>query len=172
MANDNLISLIDALLDLDEKGALVPHGIGGHARTLLQRCKEELNTRPAAPVEGLETMGYVTPEWIANRCLSHTINSKPSPAWTEAVVTRSQAEAIVADWKRRAEYAERELANSILKSKSLEADNAALTAQVKEYVEARNDYEDLVCKKGSRIWPLDPIVTRHNQARVALEGQP
>ncbi|QWK79144.1 hypothetical protein [Ochrobactrum sp. BTU1] len=55
----NLISLIDALLDLDAKGALVPHGIGGHARTLFQRCKEELNTRPAEPVEGLENLGRV-----------------------------------------------------------------------------------------------------------------
>ena len=31
----NLVSNAQALLDLDRDGALVPHGIGGHARTII-----------------------------------------------------------------------------------------------------------------------------------------
>jgi len=34
--NKALIACIEALLRLDAAGALVPHGIGGHARTLLE----------------------------------------------------------------------------------------------------------------------------------------
>ncbi len=94
------------------------------------------NTRHAAPVEGLETVGYVTPEWISNRCLSHTINYEPSPAWTEAVVTRSQAEAIIAAERERADAVHKADAKAFLSMNSryekAEADNAALAARVKE----------------------------------------
>jgi len=37
-----LVSCIGALLALDEKGALAPHGIGGHARTLLSASAERI----------------------------------------------------------------------------------------------------------------------------------
>ena len=37
--DDLLIQSIDALLEMDAKGILVPHGIGGHARTLLKAAK-------------------------------------------------------------------------------------------------------------------------------------
>lgn len=40
-----LIQQIDSLLHLDAKGVLSPHGIGGLARELLEKCKIELNTR-------------------------------------------------------------------------------------------------------------------------------
>lgn len=36
--NKLLKESIEALLELDNAGALVPHGIGGHARTLLMSC--------------------------------------------------------------------------------------------------------------------------------------
>lgn len=36
MNNDSFVSNAQALLDLDKDGALVPHGIGGHARSLLE----------------------------------------------------------------------------------------------------------------------------------------
>ncbi|KAB0538085.1 hypothetical protein [Pseudochrobactrum saccharolyticum] len=52
-----LISQIDSLLALDANGCLVPHGIGGLARELLERCQVELNTRatPSAdPLAGLQ----------------------------------------------------------------------------------------------------------------------
>ena len=37
-----LLGSIDALLKLDADGALVPHGIGGHARTLLNAAAARL----------------------------------------------------------------------------------------------------------------------------------
>jgi len=41
--NDGLlIQCIDSLLEMDAKGILVPHGIGGHARTLLKASKAAL----------------------------------------------------------------------------------------------------------------------------------
>lgn len=41
--NSNLIRNIQALLKLDERNALVPHGIGGHARDLLEDCMKRLS---------------------------------------------------------------------------------------------------------------------------------
>ena len=38
----DVIEQIDALLALDEAGALVPHGIGGLARRLLTDCRDRL----------------------------------------------------------------------------------------------------------------------------------
>lgn len=46
----HLILSTQALLDLDAAGALTPHGIGGHARTLLTSYMIRLATRrPQAP---------------------------------------------------------------------------------------------------------------------------
>lgn len=45
-----LIQSIDSLLEMDAKGILVPHGIGGHARTLLRAAKASILSRPA-PVQ-------------------------------------------------------------------------------------------------------------------------
>src|SRR4051812_32002659 len=50
--NPALLDSIDALLALDAKGALVPHGIGGHARTLLQSAYVRL--RALSSTEGVE----------------------------------------------------------------------------------------------------------------------
>lgn len=58
--NQQLIACINALLDLDAAGALIPHGIGGHARSLLAACAARLNSQPAIPPgfsrEGLESV--------------------------------------------------------------------------------------------------------------------
>lgn len=48
--NDALIRSIKALLGLDASGALVPHGIGGHARSLLSAAASRL-VQPAASAE-------------------------------------------------------------------------------------------------------------------------
>ncbi|QYM72870.1 hypothetical protein K1X45_15795 [Pseudochrobactrum sp. Wa41.01b-1] len=48
-----LISQIDSLLALDANGCLVPHGIGGLARELLERCQVELNTRATPSTDTL-----------------------------------------------------------------------------------------------------------------------
>lgn len=42
LADEKLVDNIEALLDLDAAGALVPHGIGGLARTLFERVVERL----------------------------------------------------------------------------------------------------------------------------------
>ena len=43
--NERLIACIEALLDLDASKALVPHGIGGHARGLLSAAGVRLATK-------------------------------------------------------------------------------------------------------------------------------
>jgi hypothetical protein len=57
----HLIRCIEALLNLDAKGALAPHGIGGHARTLLEAAAVRL--APGEPVAevvaGTENYGAV-----------------------------------------------------------------------------------------------------------------
>ncbi|MBI6912453.1 hypothetical protein N7613_01010 [Pseudomonas juntendi] len=50
MNNDGLIKSIDALLSLDARGSLIPHGIGELARELLEKCVEAL-TQSAEPDE-------------------------------------------------------------------------------------------------------------------------
>lgn len=46
--NAKLIDAIESMLDLDAKGALVPHGVGGHARTMLAAAAVRLAASPAA----------------------------------------------------------------------------------------------------------------------------
>jgi hypothetical protein len=43
LSDERLIASIDALLDLDARKALVPHGIGGLARDLLTQSKAEID---------------------------------------------------------------------------------------------------------------------------------
>lgn len=44
----HLICCINALLELDAKGALAPHGVGGHARQLLRAAATRLASQGAA----------------------------------------------------------------------------------------------------------------------------
>ena len=133
----NLISLIDALLDLDAKGALAPHGIGGHARTLFERCKEELATRPAAPVEGLETVATVRlttvyPTRTTSRVLREAFVCSENVRQSEELVTRSQAEAIIAAKDQLIQSLNIVVDNFKSRTNVLKVDNAALTARVKD----------------------------------------
>jgi hypothetical protein len=51
--NAKLVSAIEALLELDASGSLVPHGVGGHARTMLEAAAVRLSaSKPAAPMIG------------------------------------------------------------------------------------------------------------------------
>ena len=47
-----LIQSIDSLLEMDAKGILVPHGIGGHARTLLRAAKAAIEQAARTVPEG------------------------------------------------------------------------------------------------------------------------
>ncbi|MFC7067401.1 hypothetical protein [Brucella rhizosphaerae] len=108
------------------------------AIAMIRELAGSLNTRPAAPVEGLETVAYqykiprnghwdnLPSDWTADECKAY------GKYETRELVTLTQAEAIIAakdesikdaklsrdDWKKLAI--------------DLGADNAALTARVKE----------------------------------------
>lgn len=45
----NLVSCIKALISLSDEGALVPHGIGGHARALLSAAAVRLSLATPSP---------------------------------------------------------------------------------------------------------------------------
>lgn len=49
--NAKLIGCINALLSMDAAGALVPHGIGAHARSLLAAAAQRLAPAPAIDLE-------------------------------------------------------------------------------------------------------------------------
>jgi hypothetical protein len=49
-----LISCIEALIHLNDAGALVPHGIGGHARELLSAAAVRLNTHLTQPAQAVD----------------------------------------------------------------------------------------------------------------------
>lgn len=55
--NASLVRCIKALLSLDEKGVLVPHDIGGHARTLLAAAAARIGAAPTPPAK--ETADYL-----------------------------------------------------------------------------------------------------------------
>lgn len=99
-----------------------------------------LNTRPAAPVEGLETVAWRHPSahWAHKEydaIVHHCLNDGPKP---EALVTRSQAEAIIAAERARYHALEEIAAGLVERTDKAEADNAALTSRVKE-LKAENE---------------------------------
>ncbi|WP_152849615.1 hypothetical protein [Brucella intermedia] len=166
---DPVLEMAQRILDMRDGKAppLFPRVEGPHSVTIrygvweddlfaLATAALQNNTRPA-PADtdtGLETVGYVTPEWLAKHCSAHTITAQPTPSWTEAVVTRSQAEELLA-----AERAEKErladdyqaireqLFRGWRECQDLKADNAALTARVKELEEALDSDPS-----GSDLW--------------------
>lgn len=73
--NNALVRSIKALLELDAKGALVPHGIGGHARSLLSAAASRL-VQPAASVEPVA--------WYTDDNLS----DKSATTWDKRVAER------------------------------------------------------------------------------------
>lgn len=56
--NDQLCGSIKALLDLDAENALVPHGVGGHARALLSAAAIRLSATPAGREAPTEPTGW------------------------------------------------------------------------------------------------------------------
>ena len=88
-------------------------------------------TRPAAPVEGLETVAYISEYGVVVNSTDYIKNKNCNP-----LVTRSQAEAIIAAERAMRKTAEGRLAQSQDDLKQSRANNAALTARVKELSEA------------------------------------
>lgn len=108
------------------------------ARKILKAIEPFMIASPAAPVEGLETFSV---EMMRDYAF---MKADPDGDY----VTRSQAEDIIAAERNRAEDAERdanEQSNVIIK---LEADNAALTARVKELEGERDE----AIRRGEDQW--------------------
>lgn len=86
-----LIACIEALLSLDAKNALVPHGIGGHARGLLSAAMHRLARRlqPArvphtdASVDAMQSkmadLGFVVPVRVISEGMLAAISAAPAP---------------------------------------------------------------------------------------------
>lgn len=128
---------------------------------LIQQTHECWNTRPApaATDTGLETLAHMAKSrmgWV------------PAPHWSgEAVCLRSQAEELLA-----AERAEKEKAQASRlywkgKHQKLEADNAALTARVKE-LEDRLEFDP---GGGDRIDALESALEFSRHGRECLEAK-
>lgn len=100
--NERLIACIEALLDLDAAKALVPHGIGGHARGLLSAAGARLAAKDA---EIAELRARPTME-----LLSELLRGLEMPSLAAAAAS-SQLYAIgvaIADQAKRCAAAERE----------------------------------------------------------------
>lgn len=107
---------------------------------LIRKSLQNKGLLPAAADTGLETVGYVTPGWLAKHCSAHTISAQLTPAWTEAVVTRSQAEELLAEKDKTIALAETTMIEMHQDLNKLEADNAALTARIKELEKECDDF--------------------------------
>lgn len=99
--NDGLlIQCIDSLLEMDAKGILVPHGIGGHARTLLKASKAALEQAAQAeqsvPVVGEWPHTMDAQVW-ARKWLEITTD-KPEIATDEGAMIGWFANAIMAGY--------------------------------------------------------------------------
>lgn len=96
-------------------------------------------TRPSAPVERLETIGYVhrgTAGLLMEGAVSKAvIVPKPGGDFKHPVVFAEQAEAIIAAERARYHALEEIAAGLVERTDKAEADNAALTARVKELEE-------------------------------------
>lgn len=171
----------------DDHGVMVAPMRTHKAKEIVDR----MNTRPApaATDTGLETVGYVTPEWLAKHCSAHTITAQPTPAWTEAVVTRSQAEALLA--AERAEHdntiatltslitdnaAKDKLIQSLIdfdseEVKRLEADNAAQAARIKELDRCHEGTIDLCNQKTARIKELEADLKTYQDGTADLVNE-
>jgi hypothetical protein len=76
--SDELVTQIDALLDLDSKGCLVPHGVGGLAREVLARCRARL---------------VVSDEMVVRACSAHEANKAANDEWVSRQGMRAALEA-------------------------------------------------------------------------------
>lgn len=70
MTREQWLASAEALLDLDAKGALVPHGIGGHARTLLEEAIRHISA-VALPAQNLHESQTVSEEMVELIAISY-----------------------------------------------------------------------------------------------------
>lgn len=190
----NLASQIRAAVEAGDKSLFTE--LLSQAADLLDHKDTQINTRRAAPVEGLETIGYVhrgTAGLLMEGAVSKAvIVPKPGGDFKHAVVFAEQVEAIIA--AERAENAtlkvgikrlsdEQELLSettdtdliSVVKLAArlseAEADHAALTARVKELDDECND---LVKRNNEAVATIDNWINScaaSDEKVQALENQ-
>jgi hypothetical protein len=81
--NAKLISAIAALLDLDAKGALVPHGVGGHARTMLEAAAVRLGSKQHTVAATVDTC-------MAKKAMDEALEMLSAEAQTNPAVAAIQ----------------------------------------------------------------------------------
>ncbi len=133
------------------------------------------NTRPAPPVEGLETV-----LWGNTRSLSKPHDpivwermcaSYPRPYYTVELVTRSQAEAIIAAERKQKDHFADLAERRFEELRELKADNAALTARVKE-LEGEVFHDPALGITWKQICEqFDKECTHHQERSQTLETQ-
>lgn len=105
-----------------------------HAVEVAGNVLRDQEARPTAPVEGLETVGFVHPTFVKEleRGYDEIFRTVRIPENWEPVVTRSQAEAIIAAERNRANDFQAELWGCEIDLNAAKDENAALTARIKE----------------------------------------
>jgi len=156
----------------DNHGAMVATMKTHKAKEIVDR----MNTRPATPVEGLDSYEYGFPSMT---------KVERGGDWCD----RSQAEAIIAVERAQSVRWAASCGELFSEVETLKADNAALTARVKELAEALETEKNLADRLASALEYIDdyslsypdlgtitavaqPALEAHTEARAALEGQP
>ncbi len=171
MANEvNRIAelLLDAWQKADPKSSVALHPVS-YVATFADMAKaiiEDRNTRPAAPVEGLERYDLEDQSQFNEGCYMR-------PDETGEYVRYEKAEAIIAAERaakekadKRVEFLLKQISRAADERKAIEADNAALTARV-----ARDDaaFQELIKLGKEADTKFEALETQLAAARKALE---
>lgn len=137
------------------------------------------NTHRAAPVEGLETVARQFRWGGDERWRPFGPIFDDEPREVRELVTRSQAETIIASERTMRKTADQRLAQSQDDLKQARDDNAALTALVKELTGDRDSWRRVAEKLAGEKQALETQLEAENAetvrvtpARVALEEKP
>lgn len=82
----HLITCIEALIDLSDRGKLLPHGLGGHARGFLETAAVRLASHDAAT----DALRWIDRQF-ANQDLSHKDFRVEAAGRARSVLTKSTA---------------------------------------------------------------------------------
>ena len=137
---------------------------GSLVGTPLKYVRHDLNTRPAAPVEGLETARREY-RWGGDKNWKAygPIFTVPDMEVRE-LVTRPQAEAIITAERKMRKTAEQRLAQSQDDLKQARSDNASLTGRVKELGGDRDSWRRVAEKLAGEKQALETQLAAANEA--------
>lgn len=96
--NQHLISCIEALISLDAKGALVPHGVGAHARTLLAAAVQRLATAEAGIKWEADRNALLLAELESSEALDRAEVGLPRPIrFSDLPITQADFDRVAAE---------------------------------------------------------------------------